>query len=83
MPEFTNPYIVELSVLRGSAGCLWFNVIKSGCMPIDVFPLLNVPHASASSAEDTEFRIFLHSVCMGPFLSGLGFIGLGEGHSLR
>ena len=82
IPNFTKLSVVELSVLRGVAGCLLSNVIKSGCMLIDVYPLLKVPHVSASAAEDTTFRIVLHSVFMGPFLSGLGFIGLGEGQSL-
>ena len=43
-------------------------------MSVDVFLLLKVPHVSASAAEDTTFRIFLHSVFMGPFLSGLGLL---------
>ena len=56
---------------------------KYGCILIAVFPLLKVTHVSASAAEDTTFRIVLHSVCMGPFLSGLGFIRMGEGQSLK
>ena len=47
-PKFTNPSIVEFSVLRGVAGCLWSNAIKYGRMLIAVFLLLNIPHASAS-----------------------------------
>ena len=53
MPDFTNPSVVELSVLRSVAGCLWSNLIKSGCMTIDVFPLLKFPRVSALAAEDT------------------------------
>ena len=79
IPQITNPSVVELSVFRVVAGCLCSNAIKSGCMPISGFPLLNVPHVSASAAEDTTFQIVLHPVCMGPFLSVFGFIGLGEG----
>ena len=52
-------------------------------MPISVLPFLKLPHVSSSAAEDTTFRIVLHSVCMELFLSGLGFIGLGEGQALR
>ena len=83
IPEFKKPSVVELYVLRGVDGFLWYNEIKSGCMPISVSPLFKVPHVSASAAEDIIFRIVLHSVCMGPFLSGLSFIGLGESQSLR
>ena len=83
IPEFTKPSVVELSVLRGVAGCLWSNAIKAGRMPIYVLPLLKVTHDSASVSEGTTLRIVLRSVCIGPFLSGLGFIGLGEGQSLR
>ena len=83
IPEFTNPYVVEFSVLRIVAGFFGYNAIKAGRMPISVYPLLKVPHVLDYSAEDTIFRIVLHSVCMGQFLSGLGFIGLGEGQSLR
>ena len=79
IPNFTKLSVVELSVLRGVAGFLWYNAIKSGCMPIDVFLSLHVPHVPASSHEDTILRIVLHLVCIGPFLLGLGFIGLGEG----
>ena len=82
MPEFTNPSVVELSILRGVAGCLWSNAIKAGRITIDVFLLLKVPHISASSAEDTTLRIVLHSVCICPFLLGLDFIGLSEGQLL-
>ena len=83
IPEFTKPSVVEFSVLRGVAGCLWSNVIKAGRIPVAFFPLLKVPHVSYYAAEDTKFRIVLHSVCMGPFLSVLGFIGIGEVQSLR
>ena len=72
-----------MSVFRGVAGCLWSNVINSGHILIYVFPLLKVPHVSASSAEDTTLRIVLHFVFMGTFLSGLDFIGLGEVQSHR
>ena len=78
IPEFTNPSVVELSVLRGVAGYFWSDVIKYGRIPISVLLLLKVSHVSDSATEDTTFRIVLHSMCMGPFLSGLGFIGLGE-----
>ena len=83
IPEFTIPSVVELSVLMGVTSCLWSNAIKAGRMPIAVFPLLKVPHVSASAAEDTTLRIVLHYMCIGPFLSGLCFIGLGEGQLLR
>ena len=81
--EFTNTYLFELSVLRGVAGCLWSNEIKSGRMTIDVFPLLNVPHVSASTSEDTTLKIVLYYVYIGLFLLGVGFTGLGEGQFLR
>ena len=58
IPEFTNPSVVELSVLRSVAGCLWSNAIKAGRMTIAVFLLLKVPHISDSAAEGTTFRIF-------------------------
>ena len=83
MPKFTNPSVVEFSGLRGVAGCLWFNDINYGHMPIYIFLLLEVPHVSDSAAEDITLRIVLHSVCIGLFLSWLVFIGLGEGQSLR
>ena len=83
MPNFTNPSVVELSVLRGVAGCLWTKTIKAGRMPITVSLLLKVPHVSASADEDTTLRIFYDSVCIGPFLLGLGFIRLGQGQSFR
>ena len=69
--------------LRGVSSFLWSNVINYGHMMIAVFLLFKVPDVSALAAEDTTLRIFLHSVCMGPFLSGLGFIGLGEGQFIR
>ena len=37
MPELTNPFVVELSVFRGVAGCLCYNVIKASRKPIDFF----------------------------------------------
>ena len=83
IPKFKKPYVVEFSGLRGVAGCLWSNVIKYYYMLIDFLPLLKVPRVSDSAAEYITLRIVLHSVCMGPFLSGLGSIGLGEGQSLR
>ena len=73
MPYFTNPSIVKFSVLRGVAGCLWSNVIQSGRMPIDVFPVLKVIHISAYAAEYTTLRIVFHSVCIGIFLGGVRF----------
>ena len=78
IPDFTNHSVVELFVFRGVDGCLWSNLIKYGRMPIAFSQLLKVPHVSVSAAEGTTFRNFLHSVCMVPFFSGLGFIGLGE-----
>ena len=78
IPKFKNPSVLELSVLRGIAVCLWSDVIKAGRMSISVLPFLKVPHVPASSAEETTFWIVLHSVCMGTFISGLGFIELGE-----
>ena len=83
MTEFTNPSIIEFCVLRDVTGFLWSNSIKAGCMPIDVFLLLKVPHVSASAAEYNTLWIVLHSVCIGLFLSGLDFIRIGEGQSLR
>ena len=74
--------VVELSVLRVVAGCLWSNALEDAHMLISVFLMLKVPHASSSAAEDKTFWIVLHSVCMGPVLLGLGFIELGEGQSL-
>ena len=70
MAYFTNPSVVELSVLRGVSGYLCSNVIKAGRMPIYVFSLLKVTHISASAAEDTRLRIALHSVCIYTFLFG-------------
>ena len=46
-------------------------------MTISVFLLLKVTHFSAPDVEDRRLRIVLNSVCMGPFISGLGLIGLG------
>ena len=83
IPEFTNPSVVELSVLRGVTGCSRSNAITAGCMSISVFLLFRVPQISDLSAEDTALHTVLHYVCMGPFLSELGFIGLVEGQSLR
>ena len=83
IPKFTNPSVIELSILRGVAGFLCSNMIKSGFMPISVFLLLKIPHVSTSAAETTTLRIVLHSLCMGSFLLGLCFIGIGEGQSLR
>ena len=54
-------------------------MINSGRMTIAIFPLLKVPHVSDSSAEDTTLQIVLQYVCMGQFLSRLGFIGIDEG----
>ena len=73
MPEFTNPSVVDLSVLRGVLGCFCFNLIKYDCMPIAVLTLLNVPHLLASVYEDTTLRIFLHYVWIGLFLLGVVF----------
>ena len=74
MPEFTN----QLSVLRGVADCLWSDVIKAGLMPIAVFIFLKVPHVSVSATEDTTLRTVLHSMWIGLFLLGLGFIDFGD-----
>ena len=62
IPEFTNTYVVELSVLRGVADCSWSNAIKAGHMPIAISPLLKVTNISDSAAEDTTLRIVLHYV---------------------
>ena len=70
---------MELSFLRGVAVCSWSNVIKDDHIPLSVSLLLKLPHVSASAAKDTILWIVLHSVCMEPFFSGLGFIGFGEG----
>ena len=70
MTEFTNPFVVELSFLKGVAGCLWSNAIKSGRMPIALFPLLKLPRVSASAAEDNKLWIVLHSVWIGLFILG-------------
>ena len=83
MPDFTNTSVAELSVLRGVAVFLWSNAIKDGHLKIAVFPLFKVPHVSSSVAEDTTLRIFFHSMWIGPFLLRLGFIGFGDGQSLR
>ena len=83
MPEFTNPSVVEFSVLRGVDGYLWSITIMAGCMPIAVFPLLKVPHVSASAAEYTTLQIILHFLWIGLFPLGLGFIVFGDGQSLR
>ena len=45
--------MVEFFVFRGVSGCLWSNAIRSGCMPVAIFSLLNVPCVSASDDEDT------------------------------
>ena len=79
MTKFTKPSVVELSVLRGVTGCLWFNTIQSGCILIEVFLLLKLPHVSVYATKDITLRIFLHSVWIRQFLLGLGFIGLGDG----
>ena len=83
IPEFKTPSVVEFSVLRVVAGCVWSNAIKASLVQIYIFPFLTVPHVLASAAEDTTFRIVLQSVCMRTFLPGSGFIGLGEGQSFR
>ena len=73
MLKFTNPSVVEFSVLRGVAGFLCSNVIKVGRIPINVFPLLKVPYISALGAEDTTLCIVLHSVCIGTFILAVRF----------
>ena len=83
MPNFTNIFVVELSVLRGVPNCLWSNVIKAAYMKIYIFLLLKVNHVSDSAAEDTTLRIVLHYVCICMFFSGLGFIGLVEVQLIR
>ena len=67
----------------GVAGCLWYNEIKAGLMPIKVLLLLKVTHVSAYAAEDTILWILLHYMLIGPFLLGASFIGFGDGQSLR
>ena len=58
MTEFTNPSVIELSVLRGVDGCLWSNAINDSRMSIDVSPLLKVLHVSDSATKDNKLRIF-------------------------
>ena len=53
IPDLTNQYVVELFLFSGVAGCLCYNAIRSGCMQIAVFPLLEAPHVSPSDADDT------------------------------
>ena len=70
--ELTNPYVVDFSVLSSVAGCLCYNVIRAGCMPISGFPLFKAPHVSASTDDYIVLKIVLHSVCIGPFHLGGG-----------
>ena len=58
-------------------------MIKSGRMPIAVFPLFNSPHVSAYADEDTTLRIVLHYMRIGTFVLEVGFTVRGEGQSLR
>ena len=51
--------VVELSIFRSVAGCLWYNDIKAGCMLIYVFTLLKVTHVSAYDDEDKTLQIVL------------------------
>ena len=83
IPELTDPYVVEFSVLSGVTGCLLSKVIRAVRIPIVIFPLLNVPHVSASAADNTILRFFLHSVWIGPFRLGDGLTGSVEVQSLR
>ena len=83
MPKFTIPSVVELPVFGGVDGCLCYNSIKYGRIPIAVFTLLNLPHTSYSTYEDTILRIVLHFVCIRPFPLGVIFTGRGKGQSLR
>ena len=83
MIQFIKPSVLELSILRRVDGCLWANAIKAGRMPIYTFILLKVPHLSDSAAKDTTIWIVLHSMWIGPFLLGVGFIGLDDGQSLK
>ena len=78
MPEFKNPSVVELLVLRGFAGCLWSNMINAGHIKIAALLVLNVPYVSDSATEDTTLRIVLQYVWIGTFISGLGFISFGD-----
>ena len=64
MHELKNPSVVEFSLLRGVASCLWST-------PISVFPLLKVPQGSDSAAEDTKFLIVFQSVWIEPFSFGV------------
>ena len=57
-------------------------MVKAGRIMISIFLLLKFPHVSASATEDTSLRIIFHYVWIGPFLSGLSFIGFGNGQSL-
>ena len=83
IPDFKKPSVFQSSVLRGFAGCLWLNAIKADHMTIAIFPLLKFPQFASSVDEDATLRIFLHSLWIGPFLSGVRFTGRGEGQSLR
>ena len=58
-------------------------MIKAVHITIAVFLLFKVQLVSDSSAEGITLRIFLRPVCMGTFLLGMDFIGLGEGQLLR
>ena len=71
--------MIELSILRGVAGCFWSSTINSGCMAVAVIPLLKVPHVSAFASEDTRLWAVLHYVWTGLFLLGVGFNGCGKG----
>ena len=53
IPDLPNPYVVELFVFSGVAGCLCYNAIRSGCMLIAIFPLLEASHVSSSDVDDT------------------------------
>ena len=83
MPKLTNPSVVEWSILRGVSGFLWSNAIKDGCMTVAVFPLINILHVSSSDDKYATLKIFLHSVCIGPFILREGLTVCGEGQSLR
>ena len=82
MHEFLKPSVVELSVLGGVPGCFWSNEIKAGSMQVAVSTIFKLPHVLASVAEYTTLGIVLHTVWIGPFILGVGFIRLGEGQSL-
>ena len=67
--------------------CLFLGVSLVACGPMRLrlvacrylnLRCWKVPHVSASASEYTAFRIVFHSVWIGTFLLGVGFIKLGD-----